>query len=333
MYHESILGPSTRPLPELLSWLCPTLDVNVTAHQWNTKPELVIIADDWLKMSGEKLLDRTWSSFFWPREFARLNLNWPRKYAGRNVTVIRAPNGEIVGRASIVPYDASIGRQSGEGIVTVGGFRAMALVGIAGALKGISKRASRDNAEVIVEPRQLKKWANGQVKLIQRAYERPEDQALCAVVVELCGGSANALKIVTWGGKWFSSDELAETRNLPLRILLIGEGDVKRAEEKSGSIRLRKEVFVTPVGIVASSIYASERDSWQRFSFHRKRERNPLHDLISRGLAKAWGVDEDEVKEGSINLVRIGDSEYDDIDTSAHYFLHPSIDDFDDEDF
>ena len=122
-------------------------------------------------------------------------------------------------------------------------------------------------------------------------------------------------------------------RNLPLGILLINEGDVRRAEEKSGSIKLRKEIFVTSVGIVASSIYASEWDSWRRPFFRRRSERNPICELVRRGLAKAWGVDQDEVKVGNISPVRIGDSVYDDVKTSADYFAHPSQDDLDEEDF
>jgi hypothetical protein len=152
-------------------------------------------------------------------------------------------------------------------------------------------------------------------------------------VIELCGGSANALKIVKWGDKWFSSDELAEIKNLPLSILLIDEGDVREAEEKSGSLKLRREVFVTSVGIVASSIYASEWDSWRRRPFFERRsERNPICDLVSRGLAKAWGVNKNEVRVGNVSPIRIGDSEYDDAGTSADYFLHPSKSDFEDED-
>jgi hypothetical protein len=318
LYRKNVFGPATRHLSELLSWLCPTLDVNVYAHEWSTKPELVVGADDWLKMSGAKLLERTGSSYS------------RRKFVGRNLRVIRAPNGDIVGRAGVVPYQYGSAEEGGEGIVTVGGFRTTELVGIAGVLKGISKRASRDNAEVVVEPEQLQKWANGQVKLVQREFERLGDQAFCAVVIELCGGSANALKIVRWGDKWFSSDELAEIKNLPLSILLIDEGDVREVEERAGSLKLRKEVFVTSVGIVASSIYASEWNSWPR-SFLPRNRRNPIRELVRRGLAKAWAVGQDEVKVGHISPVRIGDSEYDDVNTSADYFLHPSQDDFDEE--
>lgn len=320
--HRKDRWSTVRQLSELLSWLCPALDVNVKAHEWSTRPEVVIVANDWLKISGAKLLQRTWSSYR------------PMKFWARNLRVIRAQNGDIVGRACVVPYQygSSVERQKGEGIITVGGFRSTALVGIGGVLKGISKRASRDNAEVMVEPQQLKKWANGQVKLIQRDFERPGDQAFCAVVVELCGGSANALKIVKWGHEWLSSDELAEVKNLPLKVLLIDEGDVREAEEKSGSLKLRKEVFVTSVGIVASSIYANEWDLWRRPFFQRRSERNPICDLVSRGLARAWEVDQEEIRIGN-SSVRIGDSKYDDVDTSAHYFLHPNEDDFDDENF
>jgi len=185
-----------RKLKELCIHLCPGIDSNLYIGTPDENiSELVISASDWVDLDDEQLLDRLYPDFF---------QNKFRKKFSSNIKDLKNSNGELVGRACIlpIPYRISYWGEEYEelslllkgfmksedseanfiftpnnrgAVITVGGLRAEVPGAgqIAGLLIGFPTRAARDQAKSIAERSAFSKWATEQAKLAYNVISDP----------------------------------------------------------------------------------------------------------------------------------------------------------------
>jgi hypothetical protein len=284
-------GGSEIRLATLVRLLCPAVDAQIVVQEGNKKL-LISKPQQWLKAKG--------TSFFRRMEAdpdATL-----AKLLTRNLRVLLLEDGSVAGRVCVVPH----GRDS-SGVIAVGGLRAGGLTGIAGILRGRSKRAARDIAEFIVPPAELARWATEQSRLVADVFKKPEELASCAGVIHLCGGDATALPLVRLGKSWLSASALAKLKNLPSELILVDQGDLQRVAPYVGNVQLNKNVLFT-VFFYPASVYAREDDDFRLGPRRRVTILDdPIEELVSRSLSKAWGR---EVWVSRSEGVEVGDGAY-----------------------
>lgn len=266
-------------LSKLVSWIAPAVDINIRVQDKGIS--ILFKANDWVTNKGKKFFER-----IWPLEHFRWSLE------GKLGAIVREVrhNGKTVGRGCILPPDVSSRLQT-QGTITVGGFRAAGLSGIAGIFLGRSLKASRDSAELLLPLSALAEWANEQATLVRESFSDPEELADCAVTIELCGGDPGELPIIKWRKKWLTANELATLVNIPKSIAVIDTVDFKDLSKRYSGIKLNKNVMIQPVSS-AMSIYAD--DETKNFGSIRQqvgaRSEFALDTIIKRALRKAWNV-------------------------------------------
>jgi hypothetical protein len=191
----------------------------------------------------------------------------------------------VAGRACIVPHSLY-----SDGVIAVGGLRAGGLTGIAGILRGRSKRAARDIAEIVVPATELARWATEQSRLVADVFKKPEDLASCAGVIHLCGGDATALPLVRLGTSWLSTSELANRKGLPSELILIDQGDLRKAAPYVGAAVQLNDNVLFSILFHPPSIYSREDDDFVlRPRMTGTFLDDPIEQLVTKALSKAWG--------------------------------------------
>jgi hypothetical protein len=253
-----------RPV-EAAYWLSPTLDVNLFAEQALNRRHRLIRAGDWRRLRGKQLLARTGQHGRASHEL----------FAG-NVRALHRDD-QVVGRACIVP-------EGDGGVITVGGFRATTRLRVAGVLLGESRRTTRDEANVLVTPEELARWATEQAELIAPMLVSDSTKAECARIIGVLGGKIGTLPIAKRAGTWLSVEGVTEWSRDKECIVLITEAD----EETVAAGSEPDEFLVEPSGY-DEFIIGSRFDAHpgQRGGMRWRCARRPVLDAI----AAAWAPD------------------------------------------
>jgi len=250
-----VITGNTKPMTvaRAASWLCPALDVSVFLSVVGHRKHRIVTANDWLSITGKRLLRRTNpdSKSFWIDD------------EGDRVRPLH-DRGIIVGRAAIGPYAGLEG-----GFVTVGGIRSSTRSPhINGLLAGRSLRAARDEAELLVSPEELRRWASEQAALIAESSVWDERKATAARQIWILGGDIQNLPIAKIQDKWVNTLELLEWAKSRNSVLLLdGQGLKKRYAEEGTyyaglgrDIRLPDDV-VMEASLLFLSLLRSDRAS------------------------------------------------------------------------
>jgi hypothetical protein len=191
---EDASGSTRRDLGKIVAALCPSLDVTV-AVTMNGRKSRVIKADDWLGISGSKLLTRINPSV----EIRNLS-----GYA-RNLRPVRSGR-NVFGRACIRPdsrWDAS-------GRITVGGFSAMELEYLDGLFLGTTDVLARNSASLSVPAEALSRWATEQSKIVARSGISEDEKIIAAGVVLACGGDPGKLPLAHMRDRYLNKSQLED---------------------------------------------------------------------------------------------------------------------------
>lgn len=182
---------------EKLDWastvakLCCSLDVNLTVES-NGRTRRQISADDWLRISGAKLLGRIHAVP--PAKLDRITL----KYA-KNLRVLRDGH-KVYGRACVRPMNY----RDPVGIVAVEGLTAMDLDFIEGVLDGSTDVLARNSATVNAPRAVLSKWASEQAEVLHRSGIPLDEKLTAAGIVMGCGGNPGKLPVAHMNGKYLN---------------------------------------------------------------------------------------------------------------------------------
>ncbi|MCR6701189.1 MAG: ATP-binding protein [Dokdonella sp.] len=217
---DGLFRNASTELVSLCTRTAPTLDVNLVVTQAG-HTQRVIQPHDWVSIPGEVLFcDRCPA----PRE-SRFSPESQRAFASKaseNLRVLKSSSGEPIARICIVAADRSyaLAEPVLGGAITVGGFAASPLQGIAGFIAGESTRAARDRAEPVLSEEQLASWASEQATLVPALYEEPESQVSAAQTIRICGGRTGSLPIAKHRGAWVSAIDI-ERMELPDELVIV----------------------------------------------------------------------------------------------------------------
>ena len=190
------------------------------------------------------------------------------------------------------------------GIVTTGGLRSSALVGVAGVLLGDSVRATRDALVPIIHDTDLETWATHQATMLAALDLQPEAQAELAAFVHLFGGDTATLTIAECTSGWVTAQNIRELKNPPDEVVIVN-GPAHEITKTLGldELTLNSDVFLTSMdapsvlqfGIHESSSRWPDRTSTSDIWYRQE----ALAGLIVEAMAAAWGVPVREVLEDS----------------------------------
>lgn len=225
--------------------LCPCIDANLFVEDENGSQKKIISASDWITINGIALLRR----IIQPKKIGDQSFQEILNVLGDNLHILKNSSGEIVGRACI--YLTNYSHKEAfdfSGIVTVGGFHASELSGIAGILLGEPYRASRDIAIPIIEQNKLKEWSTEQAISITKVLSNPEELNNSASVIKCLGGYTCNLPIALCSKGWVSAKDISKSKNTPQEILLVQDAALFIAEREKGKIVLNDNVYAVNVG-------------------------------------------------------------------------------------
>lgn len=226
------------PLPSLLRWLCPALNVDLYA-EYGSKKYQVVQANDWLTISAKELVART----VLPDSKMEGFKEGLEKIANRIVPVTDE-HGQVIGRIGMETNETWRGRffdWDYDGVVTVGGLRAATLSGIAGILVGYPRRASRDSAVPLADSVQMGPWATAQSAALANENLNPITQEQTAKVLVTCGGQVSELAIAYSSVGWLTPITLRDFLRKKRKVRLIRDIYLLRAE--IDEVRLDEDVL------------------------------------------------------------------------------------------
>ncbi len=285
---------ASRDLGELCSSLCPALEFNLCVEE-NTELKQLITGGDWKTLDAYDFLKRMPVSDLRGNAPAE-DIDLFRQKAAQNVRNLKDENGKVVGRALITVGNAHHRDQQSDlfGVVTIGGLNACSLSGIAGVLKGVPMRASRDTAKPIVDDNELRRWAEEQSHLVPDLWNDPVHQAACAQYIRLCGGDTGDLPICQNKGIWYSANDIRKSIDLPDKIVLLDSFVVDYHFQHVGTYTLNENVFVVQYSGIPGLLQC--RVDWPQdistyFSWGGGGLRVTLGGVVVESLATAWDVD------------------------------------------
>jgi hypothetical protein len=320
---SGVLSPASeesQTLEELCASLCPSLDVNLYTQRSNEEQKLVVAASDWITIDASDLAARLQvklSDLNKRRKRKRRaggrtdeDLALLNKAFSRNMRLMRDHSGAYVGRACITGGKYGLDNEdiALTGIVSVGGFRASELSGIAGILLGTSLRASRDAAVPFIGGDELAAWASEQAVLLAESINDAELLNNCAMTIRRCGGNTGRLPIAETSRGWISVEDIYKWEDLPDEIFLVQDAALWLKRREVGAFTLNDNVMVSNPG--SPSIVMG-----RSFNFHSRwpklrespwrsipgkeysLEQETLEGLLVETLAKVWSAQlEDVVK-------------------------------------
>lgn len=195
---------SSVALTDIVGMISPALNVRVEVGSAQNKTT-VVTPRDWINVRSENLI----------RRLNPVSTIVSHKYSREDLELMRpieSGDGVIYGRGFI--YPSSEFDFHDRGYVVISGLRANRMRNIEGVLLGEVLTLKRDEAEPIVPPEALERWASEQGRLTQEMCAKDNRQefrlreARVAEIVLECGGDVGNLKIVRWGREWLDCREL-----------------------------------------------------------------------------------------------------------------------------
>jgi hypothetical protein len=305
-------GPKSRTwnLPGLCSWLCPALDVDLAVTEPGQSVTMAIRANDWLAISGADLLHRLVDE--------DNDTHPPLAVLGEFLEKLDA-SGPCLGRVAVTPR-SSVRRRPVRGVVTVGGFRATTLSGLAGVLVGDSSRAARDIAIPQVDIEDLADFATRQALRLSKLLSDPEQLEECAATIRMLGGATGPLPIAQSARGWRTFNDIVLDVAHMREVVLVQNATLSIEERENKSITLNDNVLAVEVGqpgILQGTRYSRDWLLWPSraltgdnayWDFHAY----TLEGLAVEAIAQAWKVSPDEVVENAVWSDEIGSDSEDD---------------------
>jgi hypothetical protein len=306
--------------------LAPTLDAKLTVTE-NDNTCTAIDAQDWIRVPGnELLLERCPEQY--ERRFSDDDLKEFAAKASANLRVVNDENGFPIARICITAADRSysLGEPTIPGAITVGGFTASRLQGIAGFMIGEATRASRDSAAPIMPKLQLAEWATEQAALIPSLYQELESQASAAQTIRICGGQTGDLPIAMHGEDWLSAPQIAALI-LPNEIIVLDWFTIEYELKHAQDLAFDHGVFITNSSGLPSVFQDRSGIVYAGEFMNDEGMPTTLFGAIIEAVAKGWGVLPITVLAAN-NLereidVRIGQSSTIEIRTKAYVVRKP----------
>lgn len=293
--------------------IAPTLDVKLIVLEDKEK-RTAIEPQDWIHIPGDVLLvERTKDRY--NTKYSEQDFQEFAEKVSPNLRILNDEKGNPIARICITAsthYHIE-NTPSFDGYITVGGFIASPLNGIAGFIIGETTRAARDKATPLIPKKQLADWATEQASLIPNIYTFPETQVSAAQVIRICGGNTRELPIASYKGQWLSALQIAALP-IPDKIVILDRFIVNYSLKHSQNLVFDEGVFVTN----ASGYSVVFQDQHYGRS-HDGRFKNvdgmplTLHGAVIEAAAQAWGVSYQAVLEKNDleqleSEVRIGQS-------------------------
>lgn len=294
-------------LSHLVSKIAPSLDVSINIIEGG-KPIPTIVANDWLNINENELLERTITlGRYGPSMLKNLN------GGGNDFTIIKDSDGVVYGRARI--HTGSY--YESQGIVTIGGLTASHMNNIQGVLLGDAITVLRNTAIPKVPYSILSEWATEQRKLIENSNISDENKLNYADVILQCGGDIGGLPIVRIGeDKWLDILGFTDFVNNSSRLILIdnellsydeGEDDVL-AREFSSYFKIHENII--SLNARNTSILDADNGSWPLMLIDNfERPAFGMNELITKCIINAWGDEYDEEEDtiviGDVNGMKI----------------------------
>lgn len=282
---------TTTDLVSLCKDIAPTLDVKLVATQGGNT-ECVVHPRDWISLPGETLLDDRCPA---PRE-DRLPDESRRDFAlkaAANLRTLTNDRGEPVARICVVATGSSLylyGEPAMLGAITVGGFRASPLQGIAGFMIGESVRAARDQAVPVLSETALASWASEQATLIPALYQDPKSQVSAAQTIRICGGHTGSLPIAQHDGKWVSAPDI-EKMELPDEIVILDFFSLELEFRHTPKVDFASNVFITGASGLPAVFQSAGGGAIYGGSFVDENGiPQTLAGAVLEAAANAWGV-------------------------------------------
>lgn len=187
-------GSTRHDLGKIVAALCPSLDVTV-AVTTNGRKSRVVKADDWLRISGSRLLTRM-SPSEEVKDFSG---------SAKSLRLVRS-GGRVFGRACICPDS----RWDSRGRITVGGFAAMELIYIDGLFLGDTDVLARNSASLSIPSEALSRWATEQSKIVARSGISDDEKIIAAGIILACGGDSGNLPVAHMRNRYLNKSQLVD---------------------------------------------------------------------------------------------------------------------------
>nr|WP_319564593.1 hypothetical protein [uncultured Rhodoferax sp.] len=231
------------------AWLCPALDVNL--YVCSPDRSLVVGARDWISMPGKDFLNRLTGPL--KRGKSSKEYSLALTHAAAALRLVKDDRGEPIGRCCVTAHSptlfASSYFHSIEGVVTVGGFRANELTGIAGILTGTSSTAARNIAVPDIHKEVLSSWATEQADLAVKKMRDYVWLADIASTIRSLGGSTQKLPCAEGVFGWMSPSDIAVRYAKFDEVLLVQDASVSLARRHLTDLVLMPNVLAINVGL------------------------------------------------------------------------------------
>jgi hypothetical protein len=264
---------------ELVSWVAPTIDVDLSAARGVEEATCVLKAGDWLRINHEQLLTRIYL---------------------RKAAKLKVPLLHVIGEGSgILGFDLS----SGSGAAaTIGGLRAQNTgfgMEFAGVYKTTAIKADRSGLPLESLAAEMPKWATEQAKIIATMKLSDEEKARVAVRIHESGGSSFPLEVATI----ISKEGIFRADEITLHALFEGKRILFFAAPETNVDKARSwmdmESSINPDYYYHNYYYHS-------FGFDLRMVINQIYGTAAgRILAKAWGYTKSEL-EANARIQRLG---------------------------
>lgn len=285
---------SAHTLHQTCQRVAPALDVELCVFGSGGSEEKVAGASDWLTIPPQDLLDRV-LVFYSDLETAQGKNLVARSSA--NVRPLKASEGEVIGRACIVPFRMIPGFHSYSepgafaGAVAVGGLRSSATFRIVGLLEGKPITAARKDAVPFAHGEELRRWATEQANLAPSLTQDPEDLIEISSIVARCGGDTGDLPIGYFNSKPASRHQIANLGGLPSEILCVADHEL--FELSKSTTEFTPDLGILSFSLSTYGILEEHSLMWPELNlddFGFEFGQHTLSRLAIEAVGRAWGL-------------------------------------------
>jgi hypothetical protein len=280
-------------LAQLCGHLAPALSVDLVVADARGDIEVAVRVDDWLTIPGEELLTRT-------ADLPRGEVIPPdaeeAKAFGSLLRIVRDEQGNPLGRMALRGGRFQINRNPFLGALVDGGLRVTRHAQIAGVLCAGKTNTARDRAESLVRFAELGAWASEQAELFAEIETSADGQPEHATAVIALGGTPGPLIVCrTDQGPmnlaaledWAVQHNEIWLTDVTTEIERIGENDGLPLDHK---VELEPAVVDYADWFRAPDVLEIVSDPPEELPSNRR-----LVWFLERAVAKAWGVDLDDL--------------------------------------
>ncbi|NTG32635.1 hypothetical protein G6K91_00005 [Agrobacterium rhizogenes] len=281
-------------LDEMVAQIVPASGVDIYIKRSPGIKELLIGADDWKTIPPLSLA----------RRVAQDIGDTTGKQLEKLMLPITTTDGEIVGRAALVPLLSSHGITGAE---ISKGFRIQGMRHILGVLPGEIQTAARNTGVFTVPKDSLREWATAQAKLLARSNFIDHEKALSAEIILECGGNIGSLPIAKRGEIWLNQKEIKAALR-ELNELRLHVGEIEHDDEDNigkgtfeASFHTDSQLFVVPT--VTGQLSLGYMDRYWSFN-----KPSQIQMLIEKLIKQAWRSfveDDDHVPVGEVDWTEI----------------------------